>query len=200
MKNAQEFWNQQHNKKSGLWLTGTRLPRLCDIHEIDIPENQTVIEIGVGFGYVTHELAKNNTVYAVDISQSALDNLSGVSHKYLTKDMTLIPDSIADIIICHLVFQHCEDEAIDFLIRESLRLVKSDGFISLQTADCQSPANQYKKWTGNRKLVWRRHSDVENIILKYGGKIIKNKRTVKRHLNTPIEWCILHVTKGRNGI
>lgn len=191
MKNPKEFWEGHHEKKTPLWLTGSTLARLCSVHGIAPPKGKIVLEVGVGQGHATRELAKDNLVHAVDISQVALDNLPGHIQKHLTCDMVEIPRFV-DLAICHLVLQHCEDDAVEFILKETIRTLKPDGVFVLQSADSKGAKN-WADQVQRRELVWRTPERVRQMVADAGGEIMSD-RVVKTTHN--INWQLLKIAKN----
>lgn len=127
----EDFWRENHRRKDQFWLTGTDLSTLLSIYELAMPVGLDVTEIGVGLGIATHELAKHNRLTAVDISEEALAlsrSLGAAVVKHVSK---LHEASPADLVICHLVFQHCETNMVDHLLSAPL---KPTGVYAFQTA------------------------------------------------------------------
>jgi ubiquinone/menaquinone biosynthesis C-methylase UbiE len=193
MKNPKEFWDNKHMKQDAYWLTGSPLKQLCDIHRIDPPSGQVVLEVGVGKGHATREMAKSNDIYVVDISQKALDNLGRVGQKYLTKDMPQIPDNSIDFAICHLVFQHCEDDAAQFILDETIRVLKPDGLFVLQSGDSPKPEGANIERTRSRKLIWRTPDQLKRMITDAGGQV-SNERLWQ--VTSDIYWQLLKISKN----
>ena len=195
MKNPKEFWEEHHGKKTRLWLTGSTLARLCSVHKIDKPKDKVVLEIGVGLGHATRELTKDNRVIAVDISQNALDNLrdSGVINRFLTQNMTQIPDSSVDFAICHLVFQHCEDDAIQFILKHTICALKPGGVFILQSGDSKAPVGANVARTQNRTLIWHTPEEIKGMIAEAGGEVLSEEFS---QMTSDIYWQLLKITKN----
>jgi len=197
MKNPEEFWQNKHKVQSPLWLTGSYLNALCRVHEFEVPKNQNVLEVGVGIGRATREFAKDNDVYAVDISRTALDNLGNIAKKYLTADMVDIPDDTIDFAICHLVFQHCENEAIGFILDQVIRVLKPGGQFFLQSGDSKQPMGVNIGRTKRRELIWHTPDWIKARIALAGGDIVSERLSQR----TPdIYWQLLKITKAAKNI
>ncbi len=196
MKNPNEFWDTAHAKQNGYWLTGSELAFLCELHEIDPPKNKVVLEVGVGLGCATRELARDNRVIAVDISQAALDNLrdSRVVSRFLTENMGRIPDNTVDFALCHLVFQHCEDDAVKFILEETIRTLRPDGLFILQSGDSQSPKGQNIGRTQRRELIWRHPDRVRQLITEAGGRVVSER--ISQRKAKDIIWQLLKIAKN----
>lgn len=107
----QNFWDQQHITSNSTWLTGSFIDAYLRFFQITVDElrDRCVLEIGVGLGRATRELAKiAKEFYCSDISQTALDKLEDCTpHRFLSRDLKNIPP--VDLAICYLVTVHCND-------------------------------------------------------------------------------------------
>lgn len=195
MKDAKKFWNTQHASQQKYWLTGTHLDKLLKTHDLARPSGQVVMEIGVGLGHCVRQFSEDNAVYAIDISQVALDNLSDVTEfRYLTPDMESIPNNAVDVAICHLVLQHCDTETVKFLIKQTLRILKFNGIASFQTAFSVRQTGYVKKQSEDGKLFWRTHEEIKDIIGECGGTVLSVDKQGPHPCvpnGTHIEWCII---------
>jgi hypothetical protein len=140
-----DFWNRQHKTRNKLWLTGSSLGMIDRFHEIDWREVQYVTEIGVGTGSVTSALlGLGLEVSSVDICKLALDRVAemytkasfpGVLACYLTEELLTVRP--ADVVLIHLVAQHCVDDEVSRLIRQPR--LRDGGYISLQQSYSKVP-------------------------------------------------------------
>lgn len=116
----QLFWDQQHTTSNSTWLTGSLLTAYWDFFQItaDDLRDKKILEIGVGLGRASRELAKvAGEFYCADISQTALDKLEDCTpHRFLTQDLKNITP--ADVVICHLVTVHCTDDEVVRMIND----------------------------------------------------------------------------------
>ena len=198
MKNPKEFWQEKHKRQHALWLTGSYLGKLCQIHSVYAPKDKVVLEVGVGLGRATRELAVDNEVYAVDISQVALDNLGNdVEKKFLSADMCDIPDNTVDWAICHLVFQHCVNDAIEFILKQTIRILKPGGLFILQSGDSKKPVGANVARTAKRELIWHSPDEIKQAITDAGGEVLREQLSQR---TVDIYWQLLHVTKSSQNI
>ena len=126
-----KFWDDQHRQSSS-WLTGTNWLsyRQCyGMRDQDLIDS-TCLEIGVGKGIATRELAALVPIlYCCDISQTALDKIKDIATQcWLSQDLDQVPP--VDVVICHLVFVHCDDAECIRILR-SIRL-KPEGRVFCQ--------------------------------------------------------------------
>jgi SAM-dependent methyltransferase len=126
---TREFWEESHRR--GGWLGGSSPEAVLRYHDI-APEglrHASVTDLGVGTGEMSHHLVGLGAeVTSVDIAFGALDK-SAAQFKFHTKDLKRAPG--ADVVICHLVTAHCEDDEVVRLLAEAP--LKPRGFIALHS-------------------------------------------------------------------
>jgi SAM-dependent methyltransferase len=112
-KNIQ-FWNQKHEDSDNWWLSDTSLKEVLTYHHLAENDfrDRTVLEIGIGTGRMSREIKNLGCIlYCCDISDKALDRVKDIADQtFLTEDIKDVPP--VDIAICHLVFQHCDNNEI----------------------------------------------------------------------------------------
>lgn len=96
-------------------------------------EGKKILDFGSGLGITADYLAANNDVIAIEPSIESINN-RWKEHNYQqlcgsTELLKTMEDSLFDVIICHNVFEYAADR--ELIIREFLRLLKSDGYISV---------------------------------------------------------------------
>ena len=113
-------------------MTHTALAEINKYHDIGVPNNKTILEIGVGYGDTLRELKYHrNKVFGCDISQVALDNIKDdVDGVLLTENLKEAEP--VDLAISHLTFQHNYEEEVARMI-DDVNL-KDDGIFSFQFA------------------------------------------------------------------
>jgi ubiquinone/menaquinone biosynthesis C-methylase UbiE len=198
MADMEDFWQGKHKESNAYWLTGSDLRKVFTAHSIQEPYDMDVMEIGVGKGIMTREMAADNRVIAVDISKVALKNVESVTEgQYVTSDMANIPDNSIDLAICHLVFQHCQEEMVRFIIRQTVRILSPTGKFSFQTAFCEKPNGMHKQLTDKGFLVWRDLETMKRIVEEEGGHInwVGGRKEWPQY--NDIVWDIIQVTKVR---
>ena len=133
----EEYWNQQHIDKNVKMLTGSSLHSYCSFFNL-IPEaleGQTILEIGVGLGKATRELAAiAKDLRVLDISHIAIDNVSDVIEMGYTDALDL-PFGLFDIAISHLVAQHMSDSDLIIQMESIIESLKYSGKFYMQFAD-----------------------------------------------------------------
>ncbi len=146
------FWRENHLAKGDYWLTGSHLPDLLSLYEIDPPSDLDITEIGVGLRRMTEALARNNRVTAVDIVEEAIAPTRAYATALLTTDLQKAAP--ADLVFCHLVFQHCDSDEVGRLLQAPL---KPGGMFAFQTAYLISPDDG--EWDPLR-IVWHPRGEV----------------------------------------
>lgn len=137
-----EFWEKKHSVKDKYWLTDSNPQQVLKMHGV-LPEFEkckTFLDVGVGFGGMTKYVkGKKKHVTSTDISQTALDNLKDVSDKtiLITEVSSIEP---VDLAVCHLVFQHCNDETITAIMND-VPIKDNTGVLSVQFA-CIRPGDK----------------------------------------------------------
>jgi SAM-dependent methyltransferase len=131
-----DFWEDQHKGQKLLYLTGSSPEEVFTYHKINPKSNITFLDIGVGTGTMCrYQKNLGNVVVAVDISNTALKNVSGCANtRFLIEDFHKIETESVDMAICHLVIQHCDDEMAKYIITNAYRALKPNGVFSFQFA------------------------------------------------------------------
>lgn len=171
----QSFWNSQHDNNNPYWLTGSDPKTVLSQHNVlDAFKNaKTFLDIGVGMGNMSKYCkSQNKFVIACDISDIALNKLSNIVDKrvYTNEIKTIEP---IDLAVCHLVFQHCDDETIKNIINDTP--LKDGAILSFQFA---SPIDNNKLNGNVCDLInlgthyIRSKQDIENIVSNTNKKII----------------------------
>jgi predicted TPR repeat methyltransferase len=165
-----DFWRIQHQAQDKFWLTGTSLDLLLSFYDLPRPIDQDVTEIGVGLGYCTRALANQpNRVTAIDIVEEALTPLRPIARTLLTSELQKAP--LADLAICHLVFQHCDTDTVDRLLAVPLKI---NGIFAFQTAYLLD--SNATGWDPLR-VVWHSRDEVITLAKKNGLSIELEKQT-----------------------
>ena len=126
------FWDDKHLRQDSYWLTKSTPSSVLEIHQLEIPQNKVVMDLGVGIGEMAGLLYLNrNNVVCVDISPVALNRVKHIASTYLTGNLAFAP--AVDLAIIHLVFQHCSDDMVKFILN-NIKLLPY-GMISFQTCE-----------------------------------------------------------------
>lgn len=179
----EEFWESQHAQRHGGWLTDTSGAMVLKMYDLSLDDfaDKQCLEIGVGKGTVTKFLAYNSAgVYGCDISATALQNISGIAQQtWLSKDIDQIPP--VDVVLCHLVFVHCDDLECLRILR-SIKL-KQNGRMFCQFSSFKDPVkgpegisaqvNQLLD-LGN-KHFFREPQEIDDLIISAGFTAVRVK-------------------------
>jgi len=143
-KSVEEFWESSHEIDSELWLTGTDPDWLFNFYDLnalikDRNRKLKILNVGVGRGGCTKELAKNgHLVSALDISSAALEKVAKyVQQTYLANDVKTLPTSEFDLIIHHLVAQHMSIDDLKLQVESLISSLAKNGMLCMQIASYQ---------------------------------------------------------------
>lgn len=197
------FWEKNHQENSLLWLTKSQPDSVYSMHGIEDliykKEHLRIAEIGVGYGDSIELISKNHTVFSIDISDTALSKVKNISTICNTKDFINIDSNNFDLILSHLVLQHCNKDMVEYLISNSIRCIKDNGFCSFQFAylpDINKTDEFHLNGIKNGTHYFYSISDIEDIVNKHGGMIDNNTRIVTFDgASHNIIWYIIHIFK-----
>lgn len=196
-----EYWDKKHTDNDKWYLTGTSLAKYISIFGIPAKRFGTVVEIGVGLGYATKGLSdKCEKVYAVDISEVALDRVKDFTTPIRSDRMSEIPSNCADIVVCHLVAQHNLDVTLETLISEAIRVLRpKDGTFYLQFADSMQDKDEREALSDEKKMqegfMFRSLETVDRMVRDCGGRITTTMR--QNFSKYSILWHIVHIRKDK---
>lgn len=200
---VRDFWDNNHRDKNVAWLGKPIVSSVYKAHEISdlINGNKrlNIMEIGIGVGgSIRHLSKKKHKVTAVDISPKALQKVNKIAKTYLTEDMVLIPDNSIDLALSNLVIPHCSEEMVDFLISQTLRIIKEDGFFSFQSGYCRKMFDSLEKERYQNGVIInfldRDENKMKEIIERNGGVIIHTPPS--KHLKrNNITWNYFHIRR-----
>lgn len=205
MNKIKQVWDKAHSINDKWMLTNSSALEMCKLHNITIPHLKLVMEIGIGFGNFIKECnERENATIAIDISQIALDRVKFFSDTYLTKNMISISNNIVDLAVCHLVFQHCKEEIVEFIISNTIRILKPNGIFSFQFATIEVKDYKFPKdikyykeiqyCIKNDVLHFISLDKIKEIVNKY-GKIISVSKPMKLHQDSEILWYFVKCSK-----
>ncbi len=180
-KYMEDFWNNAHSKKLNYWINSSNSNDILNYHNFNQNiSDKLILDLGIGLGYLTEYLSKNNKVISVDISDVALKKVKNIAYKtYNTSELLKIEP--VDLAICNLVFQHCDDEEIERIIREIQ--LKDDGIFSFQFAflrENEEPNDFVKELIKNKTHYFRSLEKIKEFVNKCGKKIVS--------ISEPIHW------------
>jgi SAM-dependent methyltransferase len=200
LNDKKAFWEEVHKKNTVYWLTDSDPDYVYKLHditqEVAVPR-KNILEIGVGTGKSIIHLKKLHNVYAVDIAEAALEKVKDGVITIQVNDQDRWPKNIIDIALCHLVFQHCNDNILKFVIKQVLKSLVLGGFFTFQSADADEDkldAN-YIKLVNDNLMFFRKKNEVTDIIKELGGKVIKISTDILHPNECDIIWNIFRVVK-----
>lgn len=171
-----EFWCKQHDEQNIRYLTGSSLRSINTFLDIKhlISKDKSVLNIGVGNGRCTRELAAlAKDVSALDIYSVAIEQVADVIDVGFVDPKDLWADNY-NLIICHLVVQHMSDVDLYPLLKYAIRSLKNDGVLAIQFAVPPGP-EMYSESLSNQKMGLVRRTPVHftRMVNAMGGTIIK---------------------------
>jgi len=172
---VKEFWNRVHRKNQSLWITGSAPESVYNFHSFPSEvEGKAIMEIGVGTGGSIKHLSKKNDVYAIDICEEALGRVSDISTVAFTKDMRTLGDGFIDLALCHLVFQHCDDDMVEFIISNVMYALREDGVFHFQFAHLPQEIALHKEiqWARDNGIMhFRTLAEMNELVERSGGVV-----------------------------
>jgi Rps23 Pro-64 3,4-dihydroxylase Tpa1-like proline 4-hydroxylase/SAM-dependent methyltransferase len=180
-KEKEIFWNNAHSNELNYWINSSNSNDILNYHNFNQNiSDKLILDLGIGLGYLTEYLSKNNKVISVDISDVALEKVKEFAYKtYNTSELSKIEP--VDLAICNLVFQHCDDEEVERIIREIQ--LKDDGIFSFQFAflrENEEPNDFVKELIKNKTHYFRSFEKIKEFVNKCGKKIVS--------ISEPIHW------------
>jgi len=195
-KNMENFWNNAHSEKMKYWIDSSNINDIFQNHKIDKNINdKLILDLGIGLGYLTEYLSKNNNVISVDISNVALEKVKNYAYKtYHTSELLNIEP--VDLAICNLVFQHCNDEEVERIIREIQ--LKDDGIFSFQFAflrENEEPNDFVKELMKNKTHYFRSFEKIKEFVDKCGKKIVDISEPMHWYEKENFSWQFVKISK-----
>jgi SAM-dependent methyltransferase len=155
MMDKQVFWNTQHAADNDYWLTRSDPESVIHRHGVwDIVNSSpnVIFDVGVGDGRMSRYLAaKGQKVIGIDISPVALGKLS--CQTYTPTSLSEYAGPGADLAICHLVIQHCSDKEVIALLTPIVRVLHSQGILSVQFACWPDPDKKFAPYPHNEQMI-----------------------------------------------
>jgi SAM-dependent methyltransferase len=137
-------WQRYHEEQKETALTGSHLANYSKY--LGIPEHKfrkglRVLEIGVGRGHATHEMARRGCVVsALDICERALQTVLDCTERgYLHRLAGALPSDSFDLAISHLVTQHMSEADIIWQFPHVFRSLTEHGRFVIQWAGSHVP-------------------------------------------------------------
>jgi len=135
-KSRVKLWEFLHKEKNRGALSACGYQETLDFLHINdiLKPGDTVLEVGVGMGFVTKGLRENGfSVSGFDISQVGLDNVSKYCNAvYNFGDLESIPSNTFDVILCNNVAQHMPTPLLSYEMFHLIRTLKKDGVLAVK--------------------------------------------------------------------
>jgi len=198
---ARKFWDNEHRIENVDNLSGSQYKTQIEGLKLTeyINKGCTVMEVGVGLGYVTKGLYEAGAkVTAVDLSDIALKKVSKYCEMIYTIDhLYYLPSNYFDVIICANVVQHIPTIQLIGELKEFMRALKPGGVFAIEFVSSTTCEDNGMPPV-NRDLIGggfcRTPAYMEHILNLFGGKC-----TVIEDVKVdfyPITGChVFHVTK-----
>jgi hypothetical protein len=193
------YWEEVHQKGHAACSSPGEVLRDHNLSAYLDGPNKQIMEIGIGDGSLVRHFAQYHKVTAVDIAPSALTQVADVSAGVLTGDMEALPGGFYNLAIAHLVLQHCEDDMVKHIVKQTLRVLKRSGAFSFQFAflawgDKLMPDGG---WYGDRGLVgkylfFRTPHEMKAIVEEAGGEVVWVSKRIE---HGQMGWHIFHARR-----
>lgn len=193
-KNIENHWEEAHRKKDQYWLTGSNPNQVYMSHgikaQIDETRGLSILEIGIGLGDSIKYLSKSHSVTAMDISETAIKSVSAYSEGVIVSDFEKLEKKF-DLIICHLVLQHCDTDMVKYLITNSIRCLNANGVFSFQFAYLppESILDEFMiSSMKNGTHYFKSLEEIKDIINSNNGKVISVSKPIVYRSEYNIHW------------
>jgi SAM-dependent methyltransferase len=190
----EQFWQFQHARNDVYWLSFTSAEEILMTHKIDTDiSGLKVLDIGIGKGILARYLYnKGNTIYGCDISRIALEDIKDIANVYHTSDLSQIAQ--VDLAIANLVFQHCNDEEVQRIIRE-VNLTES-GVFSFQFAflrEGEVPSTKVNLLHENGTHHFRSLDTIKDMVHRSNKELVWISDPIHFNGDENISWYIVKI-------
>ena len=136
MIKIKNFWEEAQKIKNNSSLSGCQYDETIEFLKVNkfLQPQMHVLEIGVGYGYVTKGFYENgHIVSGLDISETALKNVKKYCEKtYTLNDLEKLPSNYFDIVICHNVVQHVPTDTLCEELKHIIPALKENGILAME--------------------------------------------------------------------
>jgi SAM-dependent methyltransferase len=197
-----QWWDVVNLTSNKYWLTGSAGPEVWDYLNITdrvVPE-AIVLNIGIGLGYCTRELARRGCIVDVlDISKVAINSVHDVIDRgwqpgQLTSEF---PEKKFDLAISNLVTQHMLCEDLKCQINAVIRSLKPTGVFAMQFAfplNGRIPTNNQERSNAKGGSVWYTLEMIQEMVDRARGRISWSK-IILTFPQFGAGWYAVHITK-----
>lgn len=136
--NLSKHWENCHTmveNKHHFFLTGSHLNQYLTLFKCHNHYNlsNNILEIGIGEGQAVKEMVTHGkNITTSDISKSAKDKIKNIASYYHLNDIDNIPKNNFDIIFCHLVVQHIDNNMLEYHLKHFIPTLNNKGFYYIQ--------------------------------------------------------------------
>jgi tetratricopeptide (TPR) repeat protein len=199
-----DWWQQNHSTDDAMLLTGSRgIDVWEELNVVQrIVSGKTILNIGVGLGYCTRELAerKSAIVHALDISEVALDRVKDVvACTWRPDQFADFPTDTFDLAISHLVTQHMGNNDVVNQMRAVIKSLKTGGVFAMQFAYSTDPNYVLDDRVERRKWgsVCRTLEEMSAMVTQAGGRIVWIHKD-KKFPEWKTAWYGIHIVKDND--
>jgi len=176
------------------YVTSTDVNFIMGHHQLEVPKNKLILDIGVGYGNFVRTLSKTNTMIGVDVSLESLEGVKSVCKSiHLSNDISKIEK--VDLAMSSLVFQHNHEYEVTRIINDVN--LKDDGLFSFQFAtlnDGRSKLTSLLVRDINRSMLYFYSLEKMRVIVeRTNKKIVKEIGPIWFSEPFNFEWHIFHV-------
>jgi hypothetical protein len=207
--NLSNHWENCHSmveKEHHFFLTGSSLNQYLDLFKCHNHYNvsSNILEIGIGEGQVVKEMFNNGkNITTTDISENAKDKIKDIASYYHLNNIDKIEKNIFDIIFCHLVVQHIDDNMLEYHLKHLIPTLNDRGIYYIQyrgkhEINIDKSVDELCKYGD----VTRDPEYFKNIVEKYNGTVIedslvKQGEYIEGKYN-PWSWRVIKIKKNIN--
>ena len=194
-----DFWEVCHENTSSRYL-GAFCRRAYEAFlkiKTNIQEANTILEIGVGEGIATREMAVGEKeIHVLDIAKTALERVKDIATGWQLSEIDQLPKNYFDLAISHLVAQHINDDALMLHLSHVIPSLKEAGVFALQFSIALEDDQPVTEICMREGLVTRSESVVAEMVQKAGGEIIKTVPQ-KTWPKWGLVWNGMHIIRSR---
>jgi 2-polyprenyl-3-methyl-5-hydroxy-6-metoxy-1,4-benzoquinol methylase len=192
-----DWWERAHVRDHQVWLTGSQGDDVWQRLEVTdlLKPGVIVLNVGVGFGHCTRQLANMGCIVDVlDIAPAALERVDGfVRNGYLASGLNRLPSDTYDVALSHLVAQHMMDADLQVQIREVVRSLKPNGVFAVQFATSMLPIAPEQTPTSAKGGSNQRSPErVSELVRQVGGRVVLSKAK-EQFPDHKAGWHVVHI-------
>lgn len=203
MTSIEDHWKNCHlnndrlGKPSSFFLSSYQLYQYKQLFNIysKYTDSTTILEVGVGEATAMIEMNKDNKILlAVDIAQEALNKVKHFAQTFLLNELDKIQKNSIDLIFCHLVVQHINNNMFEYHLKNLIPCLKDDGIYCIQYRENlheNIPSSVFET-EKNCMIgeVLRKPNEVKELIELCGGKVINDYMALSgEHIEFGGKWA-----------